>query len=74
MCPVTLEPLRDLVAEIPESAMLNATFANTLKAVNDIEPAIEHFQTAVKLAPDVGIVFTGVIPYFLESGKAGRCL
>jgi hypothetical protein len=30
--PGTLEILRNLVAEIPESAMLNATFANTLKA------------------------------------------
>jgi len=74
--PGTLRILRDLVAEIPKSAMLNATFANTLKAVNDIEPAIEHFETAVKreTCPDVGIVLTGVIPYFLESGKAGRRL
>ena len=49
--PGTIEILKDLVAGNPESAMFNATLANTLKAAGDIEPAIEHFQQAVKLAP-----------------------
>ncbi len=49
--PGTIEILRNLVAENPESAMFNATLANSLKAEGDIDTAIEHFQKAVKLAP-----------------------
>jgi predicted Zn-dependent protease len=67
--PGTLKILRDLVAEIPESAMLNATFANTLKALNDIEPAIEHFQTAVKLAPTSELYSLGLFHIFWSQGR-----
>jgi predicted Zn-dependent protease len=67
--PGTLKILRDLVAEIPGSAMLNATFANTLKAVNDIEPAIEHFQTAVKLAPTSELYSLGLFHIFWSQGR-----
>jgi predicted Zn-dependent protease len=67
--PGTLTILRDLVAEIPKSAMLNATFANTLKAVNDIEPAIEHFQTAVKLAPTSELYSLGLFHIFWSLGR-----
>jgi predicted Zn-dependent protease len=67
--PGTLQILRDLVAEMPESAMLNATFANTLKAVNDIEPAIEHFQTAVKLAPTSELYSLGLFHMFWSQGR-----
>jgi predicted Zn-dependent protease len=67
--PGTLKILRDLVAENPESAMLNATFANTLKAVNDIEPAIEHFQAAVKLAPTSELYSLGLFHIFWSQGR-----
>jgi predicted Zn-dependent protease len=67
--PGTLKILRDLVAEIPGSAMLNATFANTLKAVNDIEPAIEHFQAAVKLAPTSELYSLGLFHIFWSQGR-----
>jgi predicted Zn-dependent protease len=67
--PGTLKILRDLVAEIPGSAMLNATFANTLKAVNDIEPAIEHFQAAVKLAPTSELYSPGLFHIFWSQGR-----
>jgi len=65
----TLEILKKLVGEIPESAVLNATFANTLKAVNDIEPAIEHFQTAVKLAPTSELYSLGLFHLFWSQGR-----
>lgn len=65
----TLEILRNLVAEIPESAMLNATLANTLKAVNDIEPAIEHFQTAVKLVPTSELYSLGLFHMYWSQGR-----
>jgi predicted Zn-dependent protease len=65
----TLEILKKLVGEIPESAVLNATFANTLKAVNDIESAIEHFQTAVKLAPTSELYSLGLFHLFWSQGR-----
>jgi predicted Zn-dependent protease len=65
----TLEILKKLVEEIPESAVLNATFANTLKAVNDIEPAIEHFQMAVKLAPTSELYSLGLFHIFWSEGR-----
>jgi predicted Zn-dependent protease len=49
--PGTLEILKDLASGRPDSAMINATLANTLKGAGDIAPAIEHFLKAVKLAP-----------------------
>ena len=67
--PGTLKILRDLVAEIPQSAMLNATLANTLKAINDIEPATEHFQTAVKLAPTSELYSLGLFHIFWSQGR-----
>jgi predicted Zn-dependent protease len=65
----TIEILKKLVEEIPESAVLNATFANTLKAVNDIEPAIEHFQMAVKLAPTSELYSLGLFHIFWSEGR-----
>jgi predicted Zn-dependent protease len=50
--PGTIEILSRLVAGKPRAAMFNATLANTLKAVGDITPAIEHFREAVKLVPN----------------------
>jgi predicted Zn-dependent protease len=67
--PGTLIILRDLVVEIPESAMLNATFANALEAVNDFEPAIEHFQTAVKLAPTSELYSLRLFHIFWSQGR-----
>ena len=68
-CRVTLKILKKLVEEIPDSAVLNATFANSLKAVNDIEPAIEHFQTAVKLAPTSELYSLGLFHIFWSQGR-----
>ena len=65
----TLKILKKLVEEIPDSAVLNATFANSLKAVNDIEPAIEHFQTAVKLAPTSELYSLGLFHLFWSQGR-----
>jgi predicted Zn-dependent protease len=67
--PGTLEILRDLVSEIPESAMLNATFANALNADNDFESAIEHFQMAVKLAPTSELYSLGLFHIFWTQGR-----
>lgn len=67
--PGTLKILRALVAESPESAMLHATFANTLKAANDIGPAIDHFQRAVKLAPTSELYSLGLFHIFWSQGK-----
>ena len=70
--PGTIEILRNLVAENPESAMFNATLANSLKEEGDIDTAVGHFRKAVKLAPSVRVVFVSLIPLLMASGKAGR--
>jgi predicted Zn-dependent protease len=67
--PGMIEILRNLVAENPESAMFNATFANTLKEAGDIGPAIEHFQTAVKLAPTSELYSLGLFHMFWSQGR-----
>jgi predicted Zn-dependent protease len=66
--PGTLEVLSKLVAEAPESAMVNATFANTLKAVDDTALAIEHFKRAVKLAPRVELYSLGLFHIYWAQG------
>ena len=58
--PGTIEMLRSLVAENPESAMLNSTFANTLKETGDFGRAIAHFEKAVQLAPQSELYSLGL--------------
>jgi predicted Zn-dependent protease len=66
--PGTLEILSKLVAEAPESAGLNATYANTLKEVGETAPAIEHFKRAVKLAPTVELYSLGLFHIYWAQG------
>jgi len=49
--------------------MFNATLANTLKAVGDITPAIEHFREAVKLIPNSELYSLGLFHILWEQGR-----
>jgi predicted Zn-dependent protease len=72
--PATIEILSRLVAGKPESAMFNATLANTLKAVGDIEPAIGHFREAVKQAPNSELYSLGLFHILWEQGRREEAL
>jgi tetratricopeptide (TPR) repeat protein len=72
--PGTIEILRNLVAENPESAMLNATFANTLKETGDFGPAIAHFEKAVKLAPKSELYSLGLFHILWGQGMREEAL
>jgi predicted Zn-dependent protease len=65
----TIEILSRLVAGKPRAAMFNATLANTLKAVGDITPAIEHFREAVKLVPNSEPYSLGLFHILWEHGR-----
>ena len=65
----TIEILSRLVAGKPRAAMFNATLANTLKAVGDITPAIEHFREAVKLVPNSEPYSLGLFHILWEQGR-----
>jgi predicted Zn-dependent protease len=67
--PGTIEILSRLVAGKPRAAMFNATLANTLKAVGDITPAIEHFREAVKLVPNSEPYSLGLFHILWEQGR-----
>jgi predicted Zn-dependent protease len=67
--PGTIAILKRLVAGKPRAAMFNATLANTLKAVGDITPAIEHFREAVKLIPNSELYSLGLFHILWEQGR-----
>ena len=67
--PGTLEILKDLASGRPDSAMINATLANTLKGAGDIAPAIEHFLKAVKLAPTSELYSLGLFHILWAQGR-----
>jgi predicted Zn-dependent protease len=67
--PGTIEILSRLVAGKPRAAMFNATLANTLKAVGNITPAIEHFREAVKLVPNSELYSLGLFHILWEQGR-----
>jgi predicted Zn-dependent protease len=70
----TIEILRDLAAGRPESAMFNATLANTLKAAGDITPAIGHFREAVKQAPTSELYSLGLFHILWAQGRRQEAL
>ena len=72
--PGTLEIPRNLAAGKPESAIFNATLANTLKAVGDIDCAIEHFRAAVKLAPNSELYSLGLFHILWAQGRREEAL
>jgi len=49
--PGTLEALKSLVLQRPDSAMFSATYANTLKESGDLEGALHYFRRAVVIEP-----------------------
>jgi predicted Zn-dependent protease len=67
--PGTLEILKDLASRRPDSAMINATLANTLKGAGDIAPAIEHFLKAVKRAPNSELYSLGLFHILWAQGR-----
>jgi predicted Zn-dependent protease len=70
----TIDILRSLAVGKPESAMFNATLANTLKAVGDITPAIEHFREAVKQAPTSELYSLGLFHILWAQGRREEAL
>jgi predicted Zn-dependent protease len=67
--PGALEILKDLASSRPDSAMINATLANTLKGAGDIAPAIDHFLKAVKLAPTSELYSLGLFHILWAQGR-----
>jgi tetratricopeptide (TPR) repeat protein len=72
--PGTIEMLRSLVAENPESAILNSTFANTLKETGDFGLAIAHFEKAVQLAPQSELYSLGLFHVLWGQGMREEAL
>lgn len=72
--PGTIQILKGLVAGNPQSAMFNATLANTLEAIGEIATAIEHFQKAVKLAPKSELYSLGLFHILWEQGRREEAL
>lgn len=72
--PGTIQILTRLVAGNPQSAIFNATLANTLEATGEIAAAIEHFRKAVKLEPKSEQYSLGLFHILWEQGRREEAL